>query len=98
MTALLQPGARITMQTHPGVPCRVQRLLGAGGQGEVYDVSAGTEAGHLALKWYYPSWATPDQWEALAMLVRRDPPHPSFLWPLDLVTASRPEFGYLMPL
>ncbi|HEY1017274.1 MAG TPA: hypothetical protein VGE07_31460 [Herpetosiphonaceae bacterium] len=76
---------------------QVRRLLGSGGQGEVYQVSDG--ASELALKWYYHEQATDAQLNLLRELVRRGPPSDRFLWPLDLVSTARsPDYGYLMPL
>ena len=37
----------------------IQKLLGAGGQGEVYDVLCGSK--HYALKWYFKGSATDNQ-------------------------------------
>jgi eukaryotic-like serine/threonine-protein kinase len=76
---------------------KVLRLLGSGGQGEVYSVTDGHQ--QRALKWYYPEHATREQAAALAELVRRGPPSSRFLWPLDLTRVpGQPSFGYLMPL
>ncbi len=80
-----------------GIDCRVEQLLGSGGQGEVYRVRAGDRP--LALKWYFSHTATPGQREVLEGLVKVGPPSPQFLWPFDLVSApGLPGFGYLMPL
>lgn len=77
------------------LPCRVLGLLGEGGQGRVWRVTAGD--GELALKWYYPEWASPDQWATLRTLVADGPPAGCFLWPIDLAVAERPgTFGYVM--
>ncbi len=77
--------------------CKVRRLIGSGGQGEVYAVDVDGDG--LALKWYYPQLATPEQREALRALVETGPPNGRFLWPLDLVEfKNRPGFGYLMAL
>jgi serine/threonine protein kinase len=79
------------------MPCTAEQLLGAGGQGEVYKARLGSET--VALKWFFPQMATPDQRAAIEMLVRRGAPSEHFLWPLEL--ASDPQvqgFGYLMQL
>jgi DNA-binding helix-hairpin-helix protein with protein kinase domain len=79
------------------VPCVVESLLGSGGQGEVYRARLGNNA--LALKWYYPPSATPEQRAALETLIKKGPPSEMFLWPLDLARAPGvPGYGYLMPL
>ncbi len=82
----------------PGGPAgRVERLLGAGGQGEVYEVSLG--GSKFALKWYYAQTATADQRAALKTLVDAGSPAERFLWPVALATIpGNPSFGYLMAL
>ncbi|MBS1721069.1 MAG: protein kinase [Armatimonadetes bacterium] len=76
---------------------RIIRLLGAGGQGEVYAADVGGEV--LALKWYYPASATKEQRAALQTLVRKGSPDERFLWPMAVVEAKGKDgFGYLMPL
>ncbi len=77
---------------------RVERLLGSGGQGEVYLVTNGTQK-HAALKWYYPHFANPAQRDRLQDLIARGAPSRNFIWPLDLVeTPDGSTFGYVMPL
>lgn len=76
---------------------KVVSLLGAGGQGEVYDVECGGK--HYALKWYFKHMATREQKAILDNLVSRGAPDSSFLWPQDLIFKSYGEsFGYIMPL
>lgn len=76
---------------------KIFSLLGAGGQGEVYDVEMNGR--HFALKWYYKHTATREQKAILDNLVARGAPDSSFLWPQDLVFSSFGEpFGYIMPL
>jgi len=80
-----------------GQPCKVEKFLGGGGQGEVYQ--AQWAGGSFALKWYYPQTATADQREALNRLVKDKPPSDAFLWPLDMALAPPvPGFGYIMRL
>ncbi len=76
---------------------RVDQFLGGGGQGEVYRADlSGTQ---VALKWYFPHQATPDQRRALQTLVEIGPPDGRFLWPIELAVESTvPGFGYIMPL
>lgn len=77
--------------------CRVELLLGSGGQGEVY--RADLEGSAVALKWYFPACATDEQRATLEELIKSGPPDRRFLWPLDLVAGVGIEgFGYLMPL
>ena len=76
---------------------KVIKMLGAGGQGEVYDVECNGQ--HYALKWYFKHMATKDQKAILDNLISRGSPDTSFLWPQDLIFTSFGEsFGYVMPL
>ena len=76
---------------------RIVSLLGAGGQGEVYDVEAGGK--HYALKWYFKHMATTSQKSILNNLITKGAPDSSFLWPQDLVIDKKSGlFGYTMPL
>ena len=95
MHQLLQ--LRSTVQTASGHPCTVETFLGGGGQGEVYRAQLGSKP--VALKWYFPEQATPAQQQSLDTLIRKGPPSPHFLWPMELAAASGvPGFGYIMPL
>lgn len=80
------------------VACTVQEFLADGGQGEVYRARLGGT--DLALKWYFPHQATPEQRRSLEQLISKGPPDGRFLWPLHLVESPRhpSTFGYLMPL
>ena len=78
---------------------RVEALLGAGGQGEVYSVWLDGQL--LALKWYHPHYVAIDTMlrARLERSVRRGAPTGDFLWPLDLVDIpGSASFGYVMPL
>lgn len=76
---------------------KVISLLGAGGQGEVYEVECNGQ--HHALKWYFKHMATREQKAILDNLITKGSPDASFLWPLDLIFKSFGEpFGYIMPL
>jgi DNA-binding helix-hairpin-helix protein with protein kinase domain len=89
-------------------PLQVNRLLGAGGQGEVYEVNFSGET--LAAKWYFPKTVKIDNGlnERLRDSIRSSSPSPSFLWPISLLEPTEsscmdlniPEgsFGYLMAL
>ena len=95
MNQILKPGQ--TVQTQAGVPCQVGQFLGGGGQGEVYKAKLGSQT--VALKWYFPAQATPEQRAALELLVKKGPPTTKFLWPLVLTQSpDAPGFGYIMPL
>ncbi|MCL1904308.1 MAG: hypothetical protein FWF94_07815 [Oscillospiraceae bacterium] len=85
---------------------RVVKLLGSGGQGEVYEVGLLSAEGEItslfALKWYFKNNATEAQMSILENLISRGSPADVFLWPLELVHDSRftstGDFGYIMPL
>lgn len=95
MNGQLQPGTVLASQAQ--VHYKVLSLLGAGGQGEVYEVEAGST--RMALKWYYPKSAQPQQLEILKRLVEMGAPDGAFLWPEDLIFAPEGKtFGYVMPL
>ncbi|OQY51861.1 MAG: serine/threonine protein kinase, partial [Desulfobacteraceae bacterium 4572_88] len=77
--------------------CEIEQFLGAGGQGEVY--KANLNGKPVALKWYFPQQATPEQQAALDMIIRRGSPDDKFLWPLGLAFLQNINgFGYLMSL
>jgi hypothetical protein len=97
---MLAPATTVRLHHHQ-LKGHVDSLLGVGGQGEVYKLTlqAGDVRQELALKWYFPPWATPTQQRALGQLVEEGPPDARFLWPTDLATAAgRRGFGYTMPL
>lgn len=98
MNQLFTPGQ--TIHTNPNhIACHIDRFLGSGGQGEVYQVTVGKQS--LALKWYFPHYLKQDirLQKRLKMLVKSGPPNDTFLWPLDVVSAPEvPGFGYLMTL
>lgn len=76
---------------------KIIKFLGAGGQGEVYDVECNGK--HYALKWYYKHMATKEQKAILDNLITKGAPDSSFLWPQDLIfTGFEQSFGYIMPL
>ena len=97
MNQLLSPGQTV-QAINSGQPCKVDKFLGGGGQGEVY--RAAWAGGSYALKWYFPHTATPEQREALQRLISEHrPPSDQFLWPLDFVEARGVAgYGYLMRL
>jgi eukaryotic-like serine/threonine-protein kinase len=96
MSRILEAGRKV--RTHStGMSCEVLKFLGGGGQGEVYEATAGGK--HVALKWYYPASATVEQRAALETLCAIVPPSPKFLWPVELASAQGvPGYGYIMPL
>src|SRR6185503_17537758 len=96
MDYILKAGQKVrTSSTRAN--CVVETLLGGGGQGEVYQALLDRKP--VAVKWYYPASATPEQQKALETLVRMGAPSDRFLWPTELASASGiPGFGYIMPL
>ena len=85
------------LHAQSGCSYTVNALLGAGGQGEVYDVSTG--GSHFALKWYFKQMATEQQKEILKDLLNAGAPSSLFLWPEDFIESpSQGLFGYIMPL
>ncbi len=73
------------------------KLLGVGGQGEVW--RARVDGVDVAVKLYHPHTATKAQREALERLLARPTPARYFLWPLALVEdRARTTFGYTMQL
>ncbi len=77
--------------------CKVVKLLGGGGQGEVYRVSY--RGNDHALKWYFPQSATDQQKKTLEKLIADGKPDPVFLWPESLASADGVNgYGYLMAL
>jgi serine/threonine protein kinase len=77
--------------------CVVEKFLGGGGQGEVYQAAISGKS--VALKWYYPASATAEQRKALETLVKMGAPSDRFLWPMELAEApGAAGFGYIMPL
>lgn len=98
MSDLLKSGHTISTE-RLRLGCRVDALLGGGGQGEVY--RAAMDGKPVALKWYYPRTfdTDPGLRSRLERAIRRGAPSDRFLWPIDLVSdPSLPGFGYVMPL
>ncbi|MBD5474390.1 MAG: serine/threonine protein kinase [Lachnospiraceae bacterium] len=95
MDGQLKCGTVLTSES--GNKYTVEKLLGSGGQGEVYSVIANHKT--YALKWYYKNTATKNQKEILDNLIQSGQPDPSFLWPQDMIFKVYGEsFGYIMPL
>lgn len=95
MEGQLKNGTILTSES--GNKYTIVNLLGAGGQGEVYDVECGGK--HYALKWYFKGSATKRQKNILETIIAKGSPDKSFLWPMEMVIPAQSElFGYIMPL
>lgn len=95
MDGQLKNGTILTSES--GNKYTIVSFLGAGGQGEVYDVDCGGK--HYALKWYFKGSATPRQKKMLETIIAKGSPDASFLWPMELIVPMQGElFGYIMPL
>lgn len=95
MDGQLRVGTMLTSEC--GNVYKIEKMLGAGGQGEVYDVTHNNN--HFALKWYFKHTATPEQKKILNKLFEKGKPDDTFLWPEDLIFQNDGEpFGYIMPL
>ncbi len=96
MNQLLKLNQQIQLETS-NIACEIERFLGSGGQGEVYESNMGGKP--VALKWYFPQQATPEQKAALEMLIKKGAPNEKFLWPIGLTFSKEIKgFGYIMPL
>ncbi|CUR54406.1 putative Serine/threonine protein kinase [metagenome] len=95
---MLPSGTQFALARHGGI-WRVGALLGEGGQGAVFELASETSpSAVLALKWYRPETAHPEQRAALNRLARQSAPSDSFLWPLEVLDGPRGGFGYVMPI
>ena len=95
MEGQLKNGTILTSEC--GNKYEIVSLLGAGGQGEVYDVKCG--GSHYALKWYFKGSATARQKKILETIVAKGSPDPCFLCFMEMIVPAQGElFGYIMPL
>ena len=78
-----------------GDKCVVERFIGGGGQGEVYQVK--TNTGHYALKWYFKRNQKSTLKKSLEELVKKGNPSENFLWPKKIIE-YKGQFGYIMDL
>lgn len=83
--------------TESGKSLNIVKFLGAGGQGEVYEVNYGGR--RLALKWYFIQTGTNHQMDMIEKLIKVGKPDERFLWPVEVIKVyKKKSFGYLMPL
>lgn len=82
-----------------GRECTVLRLLGEGGEGQVFEATLPGDGSTYALKWYYLEQSSDARRAALTTLIDIGPPDERFLWPIDLAyQPASTQFGYLMAL
>jgi serine/threonine protein kinase len=81
-----------------GALLAVDKRIGEGGQGVVH--VARLNGAPFAVKWFRPSPRGDEMRKSITALIQRGrPPHPAFVWPIDLVASDQlPGFGYVMPL
>lgn len=95
MPEMLKIGAGIKSEN--GVEYKVERFIGSGGQGEVYEVSS--SEGKKALKMLNKMASTERQKAIISDLVLNGAPSKNFLWPEDTITdGPNGSFGYVMKL
>ena len=82
MEGILKSGTKL--KSDNGFDYKIIKLLGSGGQGEVYEVSCGKSK--MALKWYYKNSATEEQKDIILHLIDKGKPDSAFLWPVVMVT------------
>ncbi len=96
---------KISVGAELGVPrsrrrVRLERFIGEGSQGTVYETVDLATGERSAFKWYFPQTATAAQRRAIGELVDRGSPDHRFLWPNEIVDDDEPGggFGYFMDL
>ena len=83
-----------------GLTIKIEKMLGKGGQGTVYEASKSGKK--YALKWYFPEYLKQiDQkkfYSNLEKNIEAGTPSDMFLWPLEVSEYAKDSFGYLMEL
>ena len=99
MNQLLQLGQNVELKML-NTDCKIEKFLGGGAQGEVYQVTIAGQP--MALKWYFPHYLKQDPTlrQRIEQTIQFGPPSDRFLWPLEVATHPQvsDSFGYLMPL
>ena len=94
MSWLPEVGESVAM-SRAGTTLKIGRRLQEGGQGVVHLATVGEAV--FAVKWLRPSDRSADLYKSIGTLVDRRSPHPSFVWPIDLVASDDlAGFGYVM--
>ena len=89
-------GRTVWMVRAAGTPVLVGERLGEGGQGIVHAAQIGGAS--CAVKWYRAVPKPKELRDSITALLDSGCPHPSFIWPIDLVVGNEiPGFGYVMP-
>ncbi len=96
---MFKPKDKINLDN--GEKVEIIRLIGQGGQGEVYEVEKAGK--RFALKWYLTTYlkglsSSKDFYDNLSNNVLQGSPSQSFLWPLEITKKERGSFGYIMEL
>jgi len=95
---------KVEFKSDNGNVYMLDKKLGEGGQGQVYQVINQNDKKKYALKWYNQTFGTPEQRNQIQSLINRGTPKIDingiqFIWPIEIVTVDGKEsFGYIMPL
>jgi serine/threonine protein kinase len=93
---MVQPGQTLRME-RGGAVLMVEDRLGEGSQGVVHRARLG--GAPFAVKWFRDRGDDEMRKSITALIQRGRPPHPAFVWPIDLVSSDQARgFGYVMPL
>src|SRR5207248_652092 len=94
---VIAPGDEVRLRSS-GAVYDVGSILGAGGQGVVFEARPRLGGASVALKWYRQDAATRKQATRLERILDAGRPSDAFLWPLELAArAQSVGFGYVMP-
>jgi DNA-binding helix-hairpin-helix protein with protein kinase domain len=94
---MIAPGDEVRLRSS-GAVYDVGSVLGAGGQGVVFEARPRLGGAAVALKWYRRDAATRKQANRLERILDAGRPSDAFLWPLELAgRAQSVGFGYVMP-
>src|SRR5205823_7735963 len=83
---LIQPGDTLRME-RAGALLATEKRIGEGGQGVVH--VARLNGTPFAVKWFRPGLGSAEMRTSITALIQRGrPPHPAFVWPIDLVSSE----------
>lgn len=91
----LASGQKLSINNHSG-NCAIVKLIGSGGQGEVY--LASLYGRDVAIKWFFPHISS-SLISKIQKLIELGAPNEHFVWPQAIVYGEKDTkgFGYLMP-